>query len=65
MAVVLGGIPDLPGLISMSVYETKLVHFISVCFNDIKWIQKTWQVYDPKTKMVRDDHFLLFCVNDS
>ena len=52
------GVPDLPSLVGVSVYETKPVNFISVYCNAIKWVQKTGQVYEPKTKMVRDAQFL-------
>ena len=56
-AEVLDGFPDLPGLGAMSVYDTNPVHFLFMCFNAIKWVQKTWQVYDPKTTLVRDAQF--------
>ena len=42
-ATVLDGIPDMPGLVDMSVYDTNLVHFISMCCNTIKWIQEIIQ----------------------
>ena len=48
----------------MSVYDTKPVIFISIGCNAIKWVQKKRQVYDPKTKMVSDVHFLSLNVND-
>ena len=57
-AAVIDVIPDLTGLVSALVYGTNCVCFLLVCFNFIKWVQKTRQVYDPKTKMVRDAHFL-------
>ena len=64
-AAVLDSVPDLPGLVTMLLYETKPVHFLSVYYNAIEWIQKTRQVYDPETKMVCDAHFLRLNVNDS
>ena len=57
--------PSLPGLVDVLVYETNNVHFISVCFNVIKWFQKIRQVYDPGTEMVRDAHFFRLNVNNS
>ena len=45
---VLDGFPDLPGLVSVFFYDTNPVHFISMCYKSIKWVQKKWQVYDPK-----------------
>ena len=59
------GIPNLSSLVSVSVYETKPVRVLSMCCNTIKWVQKTQQVYDPKTQMVRDTHFLRLNVNYS
>ena len=61
----LDGFPDLHGLVSMSIYETNPVHCLLMCCNTIKWVQKKRQVHDPKTKMVRDAHFLRLNVNDS
>ena len=45
----LGGIPELTGLVAVLVYDTKPVCFILICCNAIKWVQKTRQLYDPKT----------------
>ena len=64
-AAVLGRVPDLPSLVSMLVCDKKPVHFLSMCFNVIKCVQKTRQVYDPKIKMVRDAQFFHLNVNDS
>ena len=61
----LDGVPDLPGIVAVSFYDTNLFHFISMCCNSIEWIQKKQQVYDPETKMVRDAHLLRLNVNDS
>ena len=57
-------IPNLQGLVAVSVYDIKPVHFLLMCCNTIKWVQKTWQVYDPETKMVCDAHFWRLNVND-
>ena len=60
----LDGDPNLPGLVAVLVYDTNPVHFLSMCCNSIKWFHKTRQVYDPKTQMVCDAHFLRLYVND-
>ena len=64
-AAVLDGVPDLPGLAAMLFYDTKPVHFLSMCCNAIEWIHKTRQLYDPKTQMMRDAHLLQINVKDS
>ena len=58
-AVVLDGVPNLPSIVAVSVYDTKPVHFLSICCDAIKWVHKTRQVYDPETQMVRDAHFFI------
>ena len=63
-AAVLDGVPDLPGIFVLLVYDIKPVHFFSLCYNAIEWVYKTWQVYDAKTEMVRDAHFLRLNVDD-
>ena len=47
-ATALDGIPDLPGLFSVSLYDMKPVHFLSICFDAMKWVHKTCQLYGPK-----------------
>ena len=61
-AAVLDGGLDLPGTVSVLVYE---IRFILMCCNAIKWVNKTGQVYDLETKMVYYAHFLHLHVNDS
>ena len=41
------------------------VSFISMCCNNIKWVHKTWQVYNQETEMVFKGRFLRFNVDDS
>ena len=62
---VLGGVSDLPGIVSVSVYDTKPVHFLSMCYNTIKWVEKTRQVRDTETEMVRDANFFYLNVDGS
>ena len=59
------GISDLPSIVAVPVYDTKPINFLLMCCNTIKWVQKTRQVYEPKTQMVRDAHFLRLYVNGS
>ena len=47
-AVLVYGIPDLPVFFAVLFYDTKLVYFLSMCFNAIIWVHKIQQVYDPK-----------------
>ena len=62
-AAVIDGVPDLTGLVAVPVYDTKPVHFILMCCNGIKRIQKTRQVYETKTDMAQDALFLYLDVN--
>ena len=64
-AVVLDGVPNLPGVVTFSVYEKNPVHFFLMCCNTIKWVHKTRQEYDPETYMVSDTHFSRLNVNYS
>ena len=64
-ATALGGVPDLPVIVSVSVYDINPVHFLLMCCNDIEWVYKKCQVYVPKSDMVLDPHFLRLNVNDS
>ena len=59
------GVPYPTGFNAVSVYDKKPVHSILMCCNAIKWVQKTWQVYDSETKMVHDAHFFFLNLNDS
>ena len=63
-SVVLDVILDLPSIVSVSIYDTKSVHFFSMCCKSIKWVQKTRQEYEPKSDKVCDAHFLHVNVND-
>ena len=64
-AAVLYGVPILPGIFDVSVYDTKSVHFFFIFFKSIIWFQKTCQLYEHKTEMVCDAHFLWLNLNDS
>ena len=58
-------IHDLPGLVAVSVYDTKPLHFLSMYCHTIKCVKKTRQLYDHTTHMVRDTYFLRLNVNYS
>ena len=58
------GIPYLPGLVPLLVYDENPVHFLLMCCTDIEWVHKTQQVYDPEIEIVHDIHFLRLNVND-
>ena len=64
-AEVVDDVHDTTVLVSVSVYNTKPFHFISMCCNTVKQVQKKRQVYGSESDMVRDAHFLLLNVNDS
>ena len=43
-------IPDLPGLVAMSVYETKTVHFLLMCCNSVKCVNKNSRCITPNQR---------------
>ena len=45
-AAELVGDADCLGLVSVSIYDTNLVHFFSMRCETIKWIEKTRHIYD-------------------
>ena len=44
MAVVLSNDPSCPNLVAASVYDTKLVHFLSTVTESVHWIEKKRKV---------------------
>ena len=52
-------------LIAVLVYDTKLVHFLSMACTDIKWIKKSRLVYDKVAKKLVPMDFLIFNINDN
>ena len=53
-AAELVGDPDCPGLVAVSIYDTKPVHFLSMRCDAIKWIEKERLVYDKsKNKTIK------------
>ena len=63
-AAVLKGDSECPNLCAISVYDTKPVHFITMCNEKIEWIKKKRKVYDKVTKKVKTVDYLRLNVND-
>jgi hypothetical protein len=63
----LGGCPGLATspLVAVPVYNTKPVHFLSMCCTGISWIEKTRDTWDDASRMMRKGTFLCLGVNDS
>jgi hypothetical protein len=51
-------------LIAASVYDTKPFHFLSTCYNEIKWVEKTHPTWDKDIRCLRLSHFLCLCINN-
>ena len=66
-AAVLEDCPALAGcpLVAASVYDTKPVHFLSMCCDEIKWTEKTRSIWDKESECMRVGKFLRLCINDS
>jgi hypothetical protein len=47
-AAVLEGDAECPNLVAFSVYDTKLVHFLSMSCSELKWIEKVKLVFNKK-----------------
>ncbi len=64
-AAVLTGEPKAPELVAFSVYETKLVHFLSMACTGLKWIEKRKKVYDRESSQNVSMSFLRCEVTDN
>ena len=53
-----------PDLLAVSVYNTKMVHFLSMACESIKWIEKSRKVFDKSLKKMVNAKFLRLNVND-
>ena len=64
-ACVLEGVPALERcpLIACLIYDTKPVHFFSMCCVKIEWIEKICQTWDKCTSTLRLGCFLCLVVN--
>eukprot|EP00957_Ditylum_brightwellii_P146697 11166851-Ditylum_brightwellii.AAC.1 len=58
-AAILHGDPECKGLVAVSVYDTKPVHFLTTANNSTKWIEMTREVYSKehgKSIMIKHLH---------
>ena len=62
-AAVPGGVPLLPFLVAVSVYDTNPVHFLLMTCMYIVWIMKTRMVFDQDTGSIHTMKFLRLNVN--
>ena len=53
-----------PQLCAVSVYDTKPVHFLTMCNDSIKWIKKEQKVYNKEEGKSQNIEFLRLNVND-
>jgi hypothetical protein len=54
-AAVLQGDASCPNLVAFSVYDTKPVHFLSMCCTELKWVEKEKVVFDNKRRETSED----------
>ena len=52
-------------LVTCLIYNTKLVHFFSMCLDKITWLEKTRQIWGKSTSTMRFGRFLRLAINDS
>ena len=52
-------------LVAVLVYDTEPVHFLSMCCDEIKWVEKNCSTWDKNSECMRDGRFLWMCINDS
>ena len=58
-AAKLTGDPGCPNLIAVSAHDIKLVHFLSVVVDSIKWIEKKREVWDKSKKKMLSSIFFV------
>ena len=63
-AALLKGDTECPDLCAVSVYDTKPVHFLTMCNEKIEWVKKTRKVFNKEKKKVEKINFLRLNVND-
>ena len=63
-AAVLTNDPKCLDLCAVSVYDTKPVHFLTMCNNNIKWVEKERKIYNKNTGKKEKANFLRLNVND-
>ena len=63
-AAVLEGDDEVPGLLAVSYYDQKPVHFLSTVCEKIKWVQCEKKVYCVETEQVETMMFLRLSINN-
>ena len=63
-AAVLEGDDEVPGLLAVSYYDQKPVHFLSTVCKNIKWVQCEKKVYCVETEQVETMMFLWLSINN-
>ena len=63
-AAVPEGVPLLPFLVAVSIYDTNPVHFLLMTYMSIVWITKTRMVFDQETGFIHPMNFLRLNFND-
>ena len=63
-AAVLEGDNEVPGLLAVSYYDQKPVHFLSTVCEKIKWVQYEKKVYCVETEQVETMMFLWLSINN-
>ena len=58
------GVPLLPCLVAVSIYDTKPVHFLSMTCMSIVWIMKKRIIFDRETGYIHTMNFLCLNVNN-
>jgi hypothetical protein len=62
-AAVLKGDPDCKDILVVSFYDSKLVYFLSMIHEEIKWIQNTKKVFSKETGKKEENNFLRLNIN--
>ena len=52
-------------LVACSIYDTKPVHFFSMCCNNITWLEMTRRAWEKSTSNMRLGCLLRLAINDS
>ena len=52
-------------MVAVSIYDTKPVHFLSMCCTEINWMEKTRKTWDKESSCMRLGRFLRLFINDS
>ena len=61
-AEVLEGDPNCPNMVALSIYDAKLVHYLSMVLDELKWTEMEKQVFNVDSGEVEEMRFL--CLNN-